>query len=477
MSTDPFDPLPAPGKPGAPADDLARTVISRPQPSNRRATDATPRAAAPVEVHNDRLAQFIPDVGESFDVSAYPNPLIRAAGPILMSVMQLKNSLTNPDPAAVRKRMSAEIRDFDSNAKRFGVSMQQVTPARYMLCTFVDEVVLGTPWGSQSGWARRSLLAEFFKETTGGQKSFVVIERALKEPGSYVNLLEFAHTLIALGFEGQYRIRGRDELLRLQERLYDAVRHQRPGVDRTLSPNWRGEEASRTDRFGRVVPFWMIALIGAVLLGLIYSAYALALNDVREPVYRLAQQIQSEGPDVIELAPPPQVEAFDLEARLAPHVGNGLEVDVRQGVATISIVGHTDQRLPLFRSGSANLHQRAMPMLDKIAEVLQILPSEVTISGHTDSQGRIISNQALSERRARSVLGELAFRGIDRNRFEVKGYGSSRPIIAEERNEDDRAANRRVDIRFRVPDTMAEVSSRDRRNTEEAPVPAPEGTR
>ncbi len=441
MAGDPFNP--------SENDPMARTVMV-PRPSNTQPKNTSPLSASSNVSHK----QFtVPKSGKSFDLAAYPNALVRAAGPLLMSAIQLKDTLSNSDPNAVRKRMSAEMRAFDQNAKNFGVSISQTNAARYLLCTFVDEIVMTTPWGSQSGWSGRSLLSEFYGETFGGEKVFTVIDRAMREPDKHSLLLELAYLILSLGFEGQYRVRDGGKLKIIQDSLYQAVRRQTPNAGKTLSPHWRGEEGSRSDRLMKLVPLWMIALGGIGLMGFLYGAYALALNEVREPVYRIAQKIESEGQDLLAAAPAPQVEAFDLEERLAPHVGDGLEVTITQGVATISLVGAHDA-LPLFRSGSARLHRRASPMLLKVAMVLEELPGDVTITGHTDGQGRVLSNQALSERRARTVMGELVYHGADRERFETRGFGSNQPVVSNEETEADRAANRRVEIRFRVPNAM-----------------------
>ena len=441
MAGDPFNP--------SDNDPMARTVMV-PSPSNRK-----PRGVArqPVDGSTSSRNFTVPKSGKSFDLAAYPNPLIRAAGPLLMSAIQLKETLSNSDPNAVRKRMSAEMRAFDQNAKNFGVSISQTNAARYLLCTFVDEVVMTTPWGSQSGWSGRSLLSEFYGETFGGEKVFTVIDRAMREPEKNSLLLELAYVILSLGFEGQYRVRDGGKLKIIQDSLYQTLRRQTPATDKLLSPNWRGEESNRSDRLMKIVPLWMIALIGLGVMGFLYGIYALALNEVREPVYRIVQQIEAEGRDLMAAAPAPEVEPFDLEERLSPFVGDGLEVDVTQGVATISLVGAHDA-LPLYRSGSARLHRRASPMLQKVAAILEEIPGSVTITGHTDSQGRVLSNQALSERRAKTVMGELVYHGADKERFETRGFGSNQPVIANEKTAEDRAANRRVEIRFRVPDTM-----------------------
>ena len=444
MVADPFNP----GSGKAAADPMARTVVV-PRPSNASsAAGAPPAAAQPVGMPLE-----VPRSGDSFDLSAYPNPLVRAAGPLIFSAIQLKDTLDNADPNAVRKRMSNEMRAFDQNAKNFGVSIAQTNAARYLLCTFIDEVVMSTPWGARSGWSGRSLLSEFYGETFGGEKVFTVIDRALRTPAQHQHLLELAYIVLRLGYEGQYRVRNGGRLKEIQDNLYHVIRQQSPIAETSLSPNWRGEEENRTDRLMKIVPVWVLALLGIGIIGTIYTGYAVALNEVREPVYRIAQAIEQEGEDLIAVTPAPQVAAFDLEARLQPYVGDGLEVRVDQGVATVSLTG-TQGEMPLFRSGSARLHERAIPMLIRISDVLNELQTDATITGHTDSKGRIGSNQRLSLLRANAVRGELAYNGADRERIETRGFGSNSPVVSPEVTAADRAANRRVEIRFRVPDAM-----------------------
>lgn len=444
------------GTPGGTPDPMARTVII-PSPSNLstpRPEDADKPATLRSSLPEQNLDFAIPKSGESFDPSAYTNPLVRAAGPILLSAIQVKDTLTNPDPGGVRKRMSAEIRAFDSNAKAFGVSIPQTNAARYILSTFIDEVVMSTPWGAKSGWSARSLLSEFHGETSGGAKVFTVIDRALAEPGNHGLLLELAYIVLSLGFEGQYRIRNAGALAKVQSEIYRAIRAHNPSGETELSPNWKGEQPARSAQFMKLFPLWLIALCGAMLMVTIYTAYAIALNNVREPVYSIAQSIADQGPPVLEFTPPPAVTPFDLEARLAPYVGNGLDVRIDNGVALITLVGRVDGT-PLFRSNDVRLHRRAEDMLRKIADVLIELQTPVTITGHTDGQGGIQSNRVLSERRAETVFAELTRAdNVDPTLFETRGFGSNQPIVADETSDADRARNRRVEIRFRVPDEM-----------------------
>lgn len=104
-----------------------------------------------------------------------------------------------------------------------------------------------------------------------------------------------------------------------------------------------------------------------------------------------------------------------------------------------------------FRSGSAELSNRSLPLLDKVREAIGYFPRAViTIEGHTDSSGGDAANQQLSEERAQSVarglVNNLASGGVASGRpYEARGYGETRPVASND-TETGRASNRRIDV-------------------------------
>jgi outer membrane protein OmpA-like peptidoglycan-associated protein len=99
-----------------------------------------------------------------------------------------------------------------------------------------------------------------------------------------------------------------------------------------------------------------------------------------------------------------------------------------------------------FAFNSAELAPAALPVLDQAAEILKANPGvEVKVEGHTDSIGSEEYNQVLSVRRAESVYRYLVNRGVDPERFQVEGFGKTRPIASND-TEAGRAQNRRVEL-------------------------------
>jgi len=82
--------------------------------------------------------------------------------------------------------------------------------------------------------------------------------------------------------------------------------------------------------------------------------------------------------------------------------------------------------------------------------VMTEFPKTAIISqGHTDSTGGDEHNQALSERRARSVANFLIDEGVDSGRIVSMGYGEQHPVASND-NANGRSLNRRVDLLLKV---------------------------
>lgn len=104
-----------------------------------------------------------------------------------------------------------------------------------------------------------------------------------------------------------------------------------------------------------------------------------------------------------------------------------------------------------FEPGSATIDAGALGAIDDIAATLkQCGQIRLEIQGHTDSQGREVMNEQLSQARAQSVLNELRARRVLTSTYSAKGYGESTPI-ADNKTEEGREANRRIEFKLIRP--------------------------
>lgn len=101
-----------------------------------------------------------------------------------------------------------------------------------------------------------------------------------------------------------------------------------------------------------------------------------------------------------------------------------------------------------FKNGSAEILPEMHEDLQKVIDFLIDHPSfKLNISGHTDSSGNPVLNLKLSQQRADAIKRYIVNEGnIQGNRIFAIGYGSEKPIVKEEKTDEDRKLNRRVEF-------------------------------
>lgn len=107
----------------------------------------------------------------------------------------------------------------------------------------------------------------------------------------------------------------------------------------------------------------------------------------------------------------------------------------------------------LFDTGKADLKPQAKSNLQQMAEIMKKYPENVlAINGYTDNTGSAAINDALSERRAKSVKDQLVASGMPESVMTAYGRGSSSPI-ASNSDANGRQQNRRVEIEVTVDES------------------------
>lgn len=100
----------------------------------------------------------------------------------------------------------------------------------------------------------------------------------------------------------------------------------------------------------------------------------------------------------------------------------------------------------LFETNKSTLRSEHFATLNSIVKYLVLHPERsVKISGHTDNTGSEAHNLTLSKRRADVVAEYLVDNGVDINRVETSGLGSTKPLVTNTTNEA-RKKNRRVEL-------------------------------
>jgi outer membrane protein OmpA-like peptidoglycan-associated protein len=144
-----------------------------------------------------------------------------------------------------------------------------------------------------------------------------------------------------------------------------------------------------------------------------------------------AQQAQLDAANAQRQTQDAQARTAQLEAQLA---------DLAAKKTARGIV------ITLFGTDLSRLTAEGLRSAQKLADVLQQNPQrKVLIEGFADSTGAADYNQGLSDRRAGAVRTALLEMGVARERIDLRGYGESFPVAAND-SAAGRQLNRRVEI-------------------------------
>lgn len=263
-------------------------LVPRPGAASVQST-VVPAAASPGGVAQQYKAPtYTPGVSAS-DTTA-PTSLTTSALTLLALMASLQNTAKHDNVPNLHKHITQEIKQFENSAVGLGVTKETVLAARYLMCSAMDEIVLNTPWGAQSGWSQHSLLSLFHKETSGGEKTFAILDKMLAAPGQNLEVLELFFHCFSLGFMGKFRFnpRGSAELEQIQDNLYATLKGLTPGIETDLSPHWQAHGNNKPSLVSHI-PLWVIGCVTLALLVISFSGFRYWLYQSSEPVTELIE--------------------------------------------------------------------------------------------------------------------------------------------------------------------------------------------
>lgn len=217
-------------------------------------------ASAPAYVSGDGLSADI-------RVITGRNPIVACATTLIAVLTSLRNAANASNVIKLQDDLVAEIKSYEVSMRNVGVKEEAVQVSRYILCTAMDEAILSTPWGADSGWGQRSLLRIFHKETSGGEKFFALLNGVKARQGEFRDLLELFYVLLILGFKGRFQVdpHGNEKIDQILEDLFVNL-YGSQSLTRSLSPHWQSN-APRDPKMLQVIPLWaMLSIVMAVTL-------------------------------------------------------------------------------------------------------------------------------------------------------------------------------------------------------------------
>lgn len=147
-----------------------------------------------------------------------------------------------------------------------GIPKETLRQARYALAAYLDEMVMSSHWPQKHQWPSISLQSELFSTDLAGQGFFQNLEEVWRGHPLNIDLLELYYLCLVLGFEGKYKLQGREQLKALIQELGRDIQAKRGEVP-SLS---NGEKSPGiVDGKGQIARIPWILGVGAIALAIV----------------------------------------------------------------------------------------------------------------------------------------------------------------------------------------------------------------
>ena len=206
---------------------------------------------------------------------------------------QQRAAARQPSFEQVKADIRRLVSESDTCAGKAGFSRDDYDRARFMVCAWVDEVVLASAWNQRNLWQREQLQRLFYNTTDAGEEVF---ERLNALEFHQREVREVYYLCLALGFKGRFINQGDDYLLEQVKtsnlKLLLGSSMGIPSLERTeLFPDAYPSETAASPPGFRRPRFSMLTLVSfsapVLLFAVLYLIYRFILGGIAENFIRM----------------------------------------------------------------------------------------------------------------------------------------------------------------------------------------------
>ncbi|OAJ92351.1 type IVB secretion system protein IcmH/DotU [Vibrio bivalvicida] len=155
------------------------------------------------------------------------NQLLNISSELLATTLKVSTLPEPEDVTTLRQQLVDGINDIKIKGAELSYPVAVIDKLCFLYAVVLDELIIYSQWGESRGWENKTLLSELFGMRNGGELFFTVSDKALRQPHKMIDLLEIIYIFLNIGFKGQYRETGNDQLKAFIHQLEQLVSQYR----------------------------------------------------------------------------------------------------------------------------------------------------------------------------------------------------------------------------------------------------------
>jgi type VI secretion system protein ImpK len=181
--------------------------------------------------------------------SARVQSLPDLAASLFSLILSLRSSAAYGRLEELRSRIGEYLDRIDKEGRDAGIAREDIEAAKYPLVAFIDEIILNSQWDGRERWREHPLQLDLYGDTVAGERFFERMDKVRAKGEAKAELLQIYWLCMALGFEGKYKIAGRQKLTQLVDEIRRELGFSVSALAKApISPHGRRRDAKRTTR-------------------------------------------------------------------------------------------------------------------------------------------------------------------------------------------------------------------------------------
>lgn len=231
------------------------------------------------------------------------NPLVDAAAYLFSMLGKLKHLKSYGNLSELHAELVKQIKQYQEAVCTYSYNHECISEyipiTTYALCATLDDVIASTPWGGRHRWDEYSLVVTFNQESLSQKSFFIILERLVRDPAIYIDVMEFMYICLSLGFRCHYSAGlsefDHDQIEQITNALYKRIRAYRGNFSKALSPfPIKPPQATGLSSWN-TLPVWLGILIVSVLLGLFFTGGKYWLDHTFNQAYQNLTRTENSG--------------------------------------------------------------------------------------------------------------------------------------------------------------------------------------
>ena len=195
---------------------------------------------------------------------------------------------------SLQNKVDHMLEEADRRGTAFRYSRETLLEARYAVVAFLDEMILQSGWDQKNQWASQLLQYKYFQTQIAGEELFHHLTTLRRKFPVNTDLLEVFHACLMLGFEGKYKLEGRERLQDLKHDLFREIQGLRGEIP-PLSPKAERHEAMRD--VAPEIPVWIVVACSLAVVFFSYVGMSVMIHQESESTLgHLSELVETSTP-------------------------------------------------------------------------------------------------------------------------------------------------------------------------------------